>query len=164
MNFCARAAIIVTLLPSPVLVLCQSIVEVVVWEKGTVLVKPCDLRFAFSEKWVPAPKGISNFPEYAGFMLGRMGVKDKQGQEIIPTIAMLWQEIDYVEMDAQRGKDVDPLFVYTMNNRPDARSKDFHLDRFFAGKMVLSLCGMRQAGNTTSNSMEGPQKQFQSIR
>jgi hypothetical protein len=115
--------------PQAPTVLGQNIVKDVVWENGSVLVRPCDLRFTISEKWAPAPKEVFNFPEDTGFMLGRMGIKDKQGHEIIPTIAMFWQKIDYVEMDAKKGQEVDPLFVYVMSNKP--RSKDFHVDRIF---------------------------------
>jgi hypothetical protein len=131
MNLHVRVAIIAIFLLAPVLVSGQNIAKDVVGEKGAVLVKPCDLRFSIPEKWAPAPKGVSNIPDNEGFMFGRLGLKDKQGYEIIPTLTMFWQKIDYVEMDAKKGQDVDPLFVYTMNKRPDAHSKDFNLERIF---------------------------------
>lgn len=100
-------------------------------EKDTVLINPCDLKFSISDKWVLAPKEVFNAPNQQAFMMGRLGLKDKKGHEVIPTIGVIWQQIDYVEMDPKKGQDVDPLFLYTLNNRPDFHSKDYKLEKIF---------------------------------
>lgn len=113
----------------------------VVWEKApdakksVVLLKPCELRFSPQGPWMPAPKAVFDPAKHPGFMMGRLGMEDKNGKEIMPTITVIWDKVDYDALAEDRpkgvGKDNDPLFFFSMQRRPDLCSKGYTLERIF---------------------------------
>ncbi|MBN2287338.1 MAG: hypothetical protein JXI43_12880 [Tissierellales bacterium] len=109
-----------------------EIVKDVVKENNVVLIKPCDLKFNLPDHWEPAPKNVINIPNQSGFMLGRRGLKDIKGHEVIPTFSVLWQTVTPAQMSAKiEGQDVDPLMAYVMDNRPDTHSSVYKLHGMF---------------------------------
>jgi len=122
-------AVLIMLAPS--LLFAGEIVKGGTLEKGNVVASPCGLRLTLSDNWVPAPQNVFSAPGNRGFMVGRMGIKGSNGKGIVPTLSVLWEPVDYVETDPKNGKDVDPLFHYVMNNRPDYQSNVFKLDKMF---------------------------------
>ncbi len=126
-----RMLLLVILLSISTLASSQEIVKDVLREKNLVSIKPCDLQFTISDHWISAPKGVADYLGQQGFMLGRKGLKDRKGREIIPTITVFWHKMEYVEMDPKKGQDLDPLLVYIMEQKPDAQSKDYNLERKF---------------------------------
>ena len=128
-------ALLVALLFAPVTASAADLADGVTWENGVVTIGPCDLTFSIaSERWVAAPTEVfvptGNF---RGFMLGRKGVVDSRGQEVIPTISVLWEPITYVLADQAHGN-VDPLDAYARDRRADGGSKEFKVVRTFSSR------------------------------
>jgi hypothetical protein len=100
-------------------------------EGDTVVVAPCELRFIASDQWMPAPKEVFDPPQGRGFMLGRRGVRDQSGHEVIPTVSVLWEAFDAADTTNASGVVADALLNFAIARRPDLKSPEFKLGRVF---------------------------------
>ncbi len=128
---CLQIQFLVAFLAVPSLLLSEEITKDVVREGKVVFIKPCDLRFNLPEGWQPPPKGVANFPNQQGFMFGKMGLKDQEGRDVIPTLTVLWQTIEIAGADGKEAQGTEPLMAYITKNRPDAQSRECKVEKIF---------------------------------
>jgi hypothetical protein len=118
------AAAVAVFLAAPI-AFAADLAEGAMWENGRVIVRPCELTFAISDRWTPSPPQVFvPTGAFHGFLLGRQGLVDSQGKPVIPTVGVLWEPITNAES----------LEAYANDHRPDAHSKDYKLVRRFSAR------------------------------
>jgi hypothetical protein len=97
-------ATVATLVGMPGAAFAGELAEGVIRENGVVAIGPCDLIFSISDRWVAAPPEIFTATgNFRGFMLGKQGLVDLRGKQVVPTIAVMWEPITYIAPDEAHG-------------------------------------------------------------